>query len=73
MRNISNASRLGNWTWITGLNDESFQNLQLDLDDVLNNTDGDWANAVFQNFIWGSEDPIKVQREYMLLNSQICQ
>jgi hypothetical protein len=56
----------GNWTWINGLG-EGVQNLQLDLDDALNNSDGRWANAVFQNFIWGSEDPIKVQREFYFL------
>jgi hypothetical protein len=54
----------GNWTWIAGLG-EGVQNLQLDLDDALNNSDGRWANAVFQNFIWGSEDPIKVQLDCM--------
>ena len=49
-------SEPNSWTWFTsGV---------FNLTDALTNRNGKWNNVIFQNFIWGQEDQMKVECEY---------
>ena len=48
------------WTWMSG----DVLNVTHELED----RNGKWTNVIFQNFIWGKEDEMKIERESHLMS-----
>ena len=48
------------WTWMSG----DVLNVTHELED----RNGKWTNVIFQNFIWGKENEMKIERESHLMS-----
>ena len=46
------------WTWESS-------GSTMEILDILAENNGNWQNVIFQNFVWGEEDPLKKEREYI--------